>query len=134
MEFNVFSTRLRARRQEVGFTQDELAQKSGLSRNTIQQLERKGNPRSDNLLALSRVLSVSTDWLLGQDVTGGYEPGASGSRLRVSDLGSGSIMDDRPLSAAPNILMPMVHELDEKETYNYALVPLAEAVLRKTIK
>lgn len=129
MSTNVFTTRLRRKRQELGFTQGELAQKSGLSRNSIQKLEKSGNPKSENLVALCRALSVSTDWLLGLDSTDPYETGHPGSHLRVSEVGARSIIDEGSLSPARNLVVPMADDLDEKETYNYALVPLAEAFL-----
>lgn len=57
--------RIKARRQELGWTQDDLAIKSGLSKGFLSDLENgKRNVSANNLLDIARVLSVSLDFLM----------------------------------------------------------------------
>ena len=54
-----------ARRQELGLTQEQLAEKMGVSLQMISNLELgKKAIRPENLLKLSEILSVSADYLL----------------------------------------------------------------------
>src|SRR5437762_2034607 len=58
-------SRIRARRTELGWTQDELAQKAGLSKGYLSDLENgKRGTGADTLLDLARVLGVSLDFLM----------------------------------------------------------------------
>jgi transcriptional regulator with XRE-family HTH domain len=61
--------RIRHRRTELGWTQDTLAQKSGLSKGFLSDLENgKRGTSAENLLDLARVLAVSLDFLMkGED-------------------------------------------------------------------
>lgn len=57
--------RIKARRQELGWTQDDLSVKSGLSKGFLSDLENgKRNVSANNLLDIARVLSVSLDYLM----------------------------------------------------------------------
>ena len=58
-------SRIRARRTELGWTQDELAQKAGISKGFLSDLENgKRGVGADTLLDLARVLSASLDFLM----------------------------------------------------------------------
>lgn len=58
-------SRIRARRMELGWTQDELAQKAGISKGFLSDLENgKRGTGADTLLDLARVLAVSLDFLM----------------------------------------------------------------------
>jgi len=55
-----FATNLRARRGELGFSQEALAQMSGLDRTTISLLERSlRSPTLDTIVALARALQLA---------------------------------------------------------------------------
>lgn len=69
--------RVRERREELGFTQEQLAHRSGLSRNQVQNLENNrnntrdaagrpgpANPRLDTMRSIAVVLEVSLSDLL----------------------------------------------------------------------
>lgn len=61
-----FPKRLRQRRRELDLTQEDLAFRLNIGQYTISAWETgKAMPEADNLIALSRELSVSIDWLLG---------------------------------------------------------------------
>ena len=60
-----FGARLRKMRQLLGLTQAELAEKIGMSKQAITLYETGRREASyKNLVALSRALNVTTDWLL----------------------------------------------------------------------
>lgn len=58
--------RLRAVREQHGLTQEELAQRIGLSRSQIQRLEKGGSePSTETIANLAHALDVSMEYLLG---------------------------------------------------------------------
>jgi transcriptional regulator with XRE-family HTH domain len=58
--------RIRSRRQELGFSMRELGAKARLSISFLCDVERdRRRIGADNLFALSQVLGVSIDWLMG---------------------------------------------------------------------
>ena len=61
---------IRARRQELGWTQDVLAQKAGISKGFLSDLENgKRGVRAETLLDIARVLTRSLDFLMtGEEV------------------------------------------------------------------
>ena len=57
--------RIRGRRAELGWTQDQLAQKAGISKSFLSDLENgKRSVGANNLLDIARALSVSLDYLM----------------------------------------------------------------------
>jgi y4mF family transcriptional regulator len=57
--------RIKKRRNELGWTQDQLAQKAGISKSFLSDLENgKRSVSADNLLEIARVLSLSLDYLM----------------------------------------------------------------------
>jgi transcriptional regulator with XRE-family HTH domain len=57
--------RIKARRAELGWTQEQLAQKAGISKSFLSELENgKRRVSADNLLEIARTLSVSLDYLM----------------------------------------------------------------------
>ncbi len=57
--------RIKARRAELGWTQELLAQKAGISKSFLSELENgKRRVSADNLLEIARTLSVSLDYLM----------------------------------------------------------------------
>ncbi len=62
--------RIRKRRQELGWTQDQLCQKAGISKGFLSDLENdKRNVSATNLLDIARALSLSLDYLMTGDDT-----------------------------------------------------------------
>lgn len=66
--------RVRARREQLGMTQIELAGKVGLRDQAISNIEHgKQSPNAESLTLLADSLQCSADWLLGRtDEPGGY--------------------------------------------------------------
>ncbi|MBN9519467.1 helix-turn-helix domain-containing protein [bacterium] len=63
--------RIKKRRAELGWTQDQLAQKAGISKSFLSDLENgKRSVSADNLLDIARVLSLSLDYLMKGGETG----------------------------------------------------------------
>ena len=61
--------RIKARRKQMGLTQAEVAQKLGIASQSVTNYESgKTDPSIRNLISLSAVLGVSTDYLLGRSV------------------------------------------------------------------
>ncbi len=57
--------RIRRRRADLGWTQDQLAQKAGISKSFLSDLENsKRSVSADNLLDIARALGVSLDYLM----------------------------------------------------------------------
>lgn len=58
--------RLRSVREQMGLSQDELAEGLGLGQAQINRYEQnKNDPSSETLVAMARYLDVTTDYLLG---------------------------------------------------------------------
>ncbi|HBE9179223.1 TPA: helix-turn-helix transcriptional regulator [Serratia fonticola] len=64
-EHKTFGDRFLARREELGLTQEEVAEKAGITRMAISKIElgMTKKPRVDNLFALAKALKVNPDWL-----------------------------------------------------------------------
>lgn len=65
----LLSDRVRERRQELGLTQEELAEKSGVGQSSINRIESGDtpNPRLHTIQAIADALRVSMAWLQGLD-------------------------------------------------------------------
>jgi len=60
--------RIKKRRIELGWTQDQLGQKAGISKSFLSDLENgKRSVSADNLLDIARVLNLSLDYLMTGD-------------------------------------------------------------------
>jgi len=67
-ELLLFGERLRSRRNLLGFTQEFVSEKAGITLRFYQMLERGEKSLSlDTLIQLSKVLTISTDYLLFGD-------------------------------------------------------------------
>ncbi|WP_104656493.1 helix-turn-helix domain-containing protein [Ralstonia insidiosa] len=55
--------RIRMVRTELGWTQEELGRRAGVSQGLIAQIENGTNQGSKHLVAIARSLAVSADWL-----------------------------------------------------------------------
>ena len=65
---DMFKDRLRARRIELGLTQETLAQLSGLRLQAICKYENdRQSPLADSVAKLAKALGCTTDYLLGMD-------------------------------------------------------------------
>ena len=69
-ELLLFGERLRNRRNVLGFTQEFVSDKAGITLRFYQMLERGEKSVSlDTLISLSRALTISTDYLLFGDLS-----------------------------------------------------------------
>ena len=66
MDNMTMGQRIAAERKKLGISQEQLGEKTGVSRQAISKWEADGAvPEIDKLIALSRLFSVSVGWLLG---------------------------------------------------------------------
>ena len=66
--------RIRNRRNELGWTQEKLAEQAGISTSFLSELETgKRSVGAANLMELSRALGVSLDFLMKGEASGGPE-------------------------------------------------------------
>lgn len=71
--------RIKKRRQELGWTQDVLAEKAGISKSFLSDLENaKRSVGADTLLEIGRVLSLSLDYLMA-----GKEPETEPTEVQI---------------------------------------------------
>lgn len=68
--------RIKARREELGWKQDELATKAGISKSFLSDIENgKRNVGADKLLDIARALTLSLDYLMtGKNSDKGKQP------------------------------------------------------------
>jgi transcriptional regulator with XRE-family HTH domain len=67
---NSVGERIKARRLELGWTQEELCRKANISTGFLSDLENsKRSVSAETLLAIARVLSLSLDYLMKGDPT-----------------------------------------------------------------
>lgn len=68
--------RIRSRREDLGWKQDDLATKAGISKSFLSDLENgKRNVGADKLLDIARALNLSLDYLMkGEDVDTSKQP------------------------------------------------------------
>lgn len=86
MEERVFATRLRTLRKERKLSQGELAEKTGISFDSISSWERgvRGIPRQSMLKRLSKFFDVSEEYLTGESDKR-YDHGCSSPAFWISD-------------------------------------------------
>lgn len=85
--------RIQARRKQQGLTQEQLADRMNVSIQMVSNLER-GNKaiKIDNLVNLSRILDVSTDYILtGKETQGDFR--ALTERIEKLSLGSRKMIE-----------------------------------------
>lgn len=58
------SLRLKERRLELGFTQQQLAVRSGVKQQTIQRIESGSSKRPRHIIEISEALDCTPQWLL----------------------------------------------------------------------
>ena len=81
---SAFGERLSEARRRAGFSQQQLADKLGVSQRTVAHWERaKVALRADQLVALAHLLGVSADFLIGLEVPKQRESGPVGRTRRV---------------------------------------------------
>ena len=94
--------RLCAYRKANGFTQEELAEKIGVSRQAVSKWDRaESSPDTDNLIALSKIYGVTLDEL----ITGSSEPAANKPEKEK---------DEAPEKLSPTSEIP-VNEINDNE-------------------
>ncbi len=97
-----FPTRLRQAREKRGLTQADLSKEAGLPSTTISHFESGSRkPSFDNLRRLTKVLGVSTDYLMGNVDT----PDATGAATRIArHLGNATESEIQMLEAVAKSL------------------------------
>jgi transcriptional regulator with XRE-family HTH domain len=83
MAISILGKRVLLRRRDLRLTQKELAERTGISANTIARLERGGvqDLRGSAIARLADALSVSTDYLLGREAEPASEQEPAGVAL-----------------------------------------------------
>ncbi|MBK8024772.1 MAG: helix-turn-helix transcriptional regulator [Chloroflexi bacterium] len=109
IDLSVLAARLRARRTELGLTQEALAERAEVNQSTVSLLERgEQTPTLTSVIALTKSLDVSLDWLLGMSDDVKHAGGDQGldeeERQTLAILRS----VDRPLRSALIELLRMV--------------------------
>ena len=93
--------RLKESRSSIGYSQQKLAEKIGVSRSTIAMWETGGSqPDNEALVKLSSVLDVSIDYLLGQTPNPAVKPASTAVRINVY----GSVPAGIPVEAIEDIV------------------------------
>lgn len=93
--------RLKESRSSIGYSQQKLAEKIGVSRSTIAMWETGGSqPDNEALVKLSSVLDVSIDYLLGQTPNPVVKPASTAVRINVY----GSVPAGIPIEAIEDII------------------------------
>jgi transcriptional regulator with XRE-family HTH domain len=78
-KMDVVGERIKARRLELGWTQDVLAEKAGISKSFLSDLENaKRSVGADKLMEIGRVLSLSLDYLMS-----GQEPRTQRAEMQI---------------------------------------------------
>ncbi|MFJ5427706.1 LexA family protein [Pectobacterium actinidiae] len=79
-KYETLGERLLARREELGMTQETLADKAGVTRMAISKIELGATqkPRADNLFALAKALKVNPSWLVSGKGDKALSSGTSG--------------------------------------------------------
>lgn len=87
-EMSDLSGRIRLRREQLGYTQEELARLMGGSQKQIWRYESgNGEPSLTTLKQIAHVLHTSTDWLLGlSDDVGAHNPDLSDKEMQLLNL------------------------------------------------
>ncbi len=74
VKLGTLAERLRSRRKEVGWTQEQLAQRVGSSQAVIQKIENGKSLRPRKIEEIARVLETSPAWLMfGDDDVSGLD-------------------------------------------------------------
>lgn len=94
-------------RKKLNLTQDELAEKSGISVRTIQRIEAGSKPKGHSLNVLSQVLNVSREQLTEEN----NEPSLNYKLIKLINLSS------LPFVVIPlvNIVLPLIIMYGKKE-------------------
>ena len=80
------SDKIQLLRRENGWSQDELAEKLGVSRQSVSKWESgKALPDSEKVLAIAQLFDVSTDFLLKDDMEPVFEEAAEPQEAENSD-------------------------------------------------
>lgn len=69
MDKSVFGQRIKKLRNDNGYSMEELAQKIGVTKSSINMWENGGSvPKENILILLSKLFNVSIDYLLGNEI------------------------------------------------------------------
>lgn len=115
MPNQIFSTRVKEKREKAGLSMEQLANKLGVSKSRINMWENNGAiPRGDVLIKLANYFKVSTDYLLGNDDESNID--TSNERLSFLQRNLSKLNEDQ-LSKAEGVLKAVFMDIfnDEEE-------------------
>ena len=99
-----FGEKIAKQRKELNFTQEQLADVLGVSRQSISKWESDiAYPETDKLIELGKLFDCSMDYLLKEDVIEKNDAQASGFTEKVEEI-SRKVMTDKNKGKAKKIL------------------------------
>jgi len=102
------AARLAELRREHGLSQEELAEKLGVSRQAVSKWERaESSPDTDNLIALARLYGVTLDVLLGLHLPQTPDP-AEAPAYEVPDEEAETAPEEAPAETFPDVQEPCI--------------------------
>ncbi len=123
---NEVALKLLALRKQHGFSQEELAEKLGVSRQAVSKWERsEASPDTENLIALARIYSISLDRLFDLDVDS-TEQRSTVSLEKKSGYTEEKTESDREAYSGMRVAYPENSAAEEKYNTVYAEQPAAE--------
>ncbi|KAF5054186.1 helix-turn-helix protein [anaerobic digester metagenome] len=129
-----FGSRVSEARKSFGFTQKDLAQKIGVTTNSIQNYEKGQVPSGDIVVRLAKEFDCSTDWLLagegaglGQKKTAAWKltrEAASDTFAKTSGIGAPtvSLHNDHEEFDFAEVMAQTIDILKSKTVYTTAIV------------
>ncbi|MCW5699439.1 MAG: helix-turn-helix transcriptional regulator [Rhodospirillales bacterium] len=128
--------RIHGRRNELGWSQAELAKRAGVSQGTIAQLETAAITRTKHLVEIAHALGVSSEWLASG--RGDKEQSATIDRNALHAAISGVFEANQSLQNSidgdrfAEVCVAVYEELQESQDANVDPRALAGAVFRMT--
>lgn len=110
-----FGSRVSGARKSFGFTQKDLAQKIGVTTNSIQNYEKGQVPSGDIVVRLAKEFACSTDWLLTGE-------GGAGAQEKTAAATMASIYNDHDDFDFAEVMAQTIDILKSKTVYTTAIV------------
>jgi phage repressor protein C with HTH and peptisase S24 domain len=130
-----FSERVKARREALRLSQEELARKVGVTRGTIQRYEAGDIPKGDNMILIAEALDCSVDWLLSgkNPPTSGSTSGAEGASEAGTPWEKAKVVSINGKNFDSTTQPQEENEIstgsDQEENEHFVFLPLFEAEL-----
>ncbi len=120
-----FKARFKKVREKIGLTQNQLAEKIGASKSTIQSYEAGALPKGDYAIRLSKIFGCTLDWLLMGVETSNYKidehqksVGVNEHTVKDSTQEPGPELDG---SKTPELVKKTIEILESNTPYKTAL-------------